>query len=223
MSASSGVTQRLHPHLVNLERAWGKLCGSLEPFASRRERPPSDLLQTASELRSAQRELTHDKATLATAEQIATRTDLAVAAGDLHRALTGGTELAYLIAEVIESGRLRVPARAAHQHAVAIHDSTRATSLEQTTVLDPGSPTVAVITPADLHQNRPVPPDQVRDALMSSASDLIQRAVIAGAASSAERAPSTRAHQSTPGERPSPQRSLTPTRTAAPDPLGPAR
>lgn len=228
-AAHLGITERvpqkrLHPHLINLEAAWGTLYRRLEPFASRIDRPPNELLQAAAELRSAQRELTHDKANLATPEQMATRTDLAAATRRLHQNLNTGANLAYLIVDVIETGYLRVPARAAHQHSMMLRENSPSTALEPRVASDTRSPDVAAITPADLHQNRPVKlPDQVRDALLNSTTQLIQRAVIADAASSAEHAPSTRAHQHTPGQLPPPQWSLDRASTPSPQPIGPAR
>lgn len=86
-------------------------------------------------------------------------------------------------------------------------------------------PDIAAVNPADLNRNRAIPlPLDVRADLQRSATAVIKQAIVTNAASSAERATTTRAHRPVAGEQTA-RRGLAATAITVglPQPSGPAR
>jgi hypothetical protein len=172
---------RLVPAIAEAGRSWSNLAarwGDLAPPGARLEEP---LARAAAEVRAAYRQITHDKTTLASPEDIAGRPGLPQAVPATLRAIEAGSELALVVAEKADAPDLTGPARAMSRRA---HND-----VEAGLATPPTEGDVVWVSPADILARRAVTvPRPVREALRSASTATATAA--STAAASAMLAPS---------------------------------
>ena len=168
---TNAYQHRLAPTLDATQRAWTAVASRWAEMTSPESRTDVDLVQAAAELRSAVREVAHDKTTWARPEIMARRVDLGEAAQHLQQALSTAVDIASVIRDVAaQDTNLTGPARAMNHRANAEIDHPAA---------DRGHPDdeAAWVTPADVYANRIVAiPEPVRAGLVDATDTLVQSA-----------------------------------------------
>ena len=162
-SLDAAAVERVRPALAELGDSWSALRGDLVELRGRQARVDRPLIQAGNEVQAALREITHDRAGLATPEVMSDRVDLQVAAQQLYQSLTAAVDLAHVTRDALADPELTGGARGAHLMA---HASNAAQT--QAAWVDAGS----------LHQNRDVPlPNPVRDRLAERANRIVDTAI----------------------------------------------
>ena len=157
--------------------AWTQLASRWSDLAAPGARLDPQLAKAAGEVRAAFRELTHDKATLATTDVIAARTDLGPITHTLRGALIDAVDIADLAKLAAETPGLTGPARAL---SIRAHDDTeRAIARRERPDHD-----VVWVTPQDVMANRLIPIPQPAAQGLLNASTLAAEATV-GAMSAA--------------------------------------
>ena len=172
-SLDAAAVERVRPALAELGDSWSALRGDLVELRGRQARVDRPLIQAGNEVQAALREITHDRAGLATPDVMSDRVDLQVAAQQLYQSLTAAVDLAHVTRDALADPELTVGARGAHELAQA-----SSAARTQAAWVDAGS----------LHQNRDVPlPHPVHDRLIDRADRIVKAAITADSASTALR------------------------------------
>jgi hypothetical protein len=186
---SPTTTERLLPAIDAAGRAWSSLASRWSDLTSAGTRVAGDLARAAAEVRAAGRELTHDKTTMASLDDIAAEPALAPAATAVLHALEAGSELAYIVSEQADRPDLTGPARAV---SIRAHNDIEAGA---------GPPHHAAgdivwVSPADILAKREVPlPPPVAESLRRASAAVIEAATtLACAAPAALRSTTTDTH-----------------------------
>lgn len=147
---------RIAPALDGAHASWSALAGSwtgLLPPAARTGADPL-LCAAAQEVRAAMHEVTHDRATLATAQVIAERTALSKVPQLVRQWTASSVDLAHVVRDATLSPDLTAPARAVNERGRQLVD-------------DGGGPGGGWVAAVDHRYNRPTPlPDEVRQDLL---------------------------------------------------------
>lgn len=170
------VDDRLLPAIHHAGRAWSNLASRWSDLKSPTARVDVDLVSAAAEVRAASRELTHDKTTMATLDEISTRPGLARAATAILNALEAGAELAYIVSEQADNPNLTGPARAL---------SVRAHNDVETGLLSPhyAAEDIVWVSPTDIFAGRHIAlPPPVAEALRIAGDAATEAAASAAAA-----------------------------------------
>jgi len=162
-SLDAAAVERVRPALAELGDSWSALRGDLVELRGRQARVDRPLIQAGNEVQAALREITHDRAGLATPDVMSDRVDLQVAAQQLYQSLTAAVDLAHVTRDALADPELTGGARGAHLMAHASNAAQK-----QAAWVDAGS----------LHQNRDVPlPNPVRDRLAERANRIVDTAI----------------------------------------------
>ena len=170
------VAERLLPAINHAGRAWSSLASRCSDLKTPAARLDGDLVRAAAEVRAASRELTHDKTTMASLEEISTRPGLDRAATAILHALEAASELAYIVREQADNPNLTGPARAL---------SIRAHNDVETGLLSPhyAAGDIVWVSPADILARRHIAlPPPVAEALRRAGDAATQAAADAAAA-----------------------------------------
>jgi hypothetical protein len=176
LPSPAATGDRLLPAINHAGRAWSNLAGRWSDLKVPAARLDGDLVGAAAEVRAASRELTHDKTTMASLEEISTRPGLGRAATAILHALEAGAELAYIVREQADNPDLTGPARAL---------SIRAHNDVETGLLSShyAAGDIVWVSPADIIAKRHIPlPPPVAEALRETGARLAQAAHAAAAA-----------------------------------------
>ncbi|MHB1010973.1 MAG: hypothetical protein ACYC1E_17495 [Propionibacteriaceae bacterium] len=198
-------TARLHPALITLEQAWGRVASELAELTGRPQRINADLLAAGTELRASIREISSDLGGVAGTATMAQRADLHAASLEVQRGVVASVDLGHVVRDVVRDPQLTAPARGVQAMAGRLD-------------ADPGD--AAWVEAGALLHNRPVPlPPAVRDALSTSVERVVHAAATADSAGSffdaAHRADSPTAPTAAPTGRARAERTA-PTMTPAP-------
>jgi hypothetical protein len=176
LPTSTTVAERLLPAINHAGRAWSNLASRWSDLKTPAARLEVDLVRAAAEVRAASRELTHDKTTMASLDEISTRPGLDRAVTAILHALEAGSELAYIVSEQADNPNLTGPARAL---------SIRAHNDVETGLLSPhyAAGDIVWVSPADIVARRHIAlPPPVAEALRRAGDAATQAAAAAAAA-----------------------------------------
>ena len=179
---SPTTAERLLPAIHQAGRAWSNLAGRWSDLKTPGAGPDGHLVRAAAVLRAATRELTHNKTTMASLDEITGRPGLDRAATAILHALEAAAELAYIVDEQADNPSLTGPARAL---------SIRAHNDIESGLVSPhhAAGDIVWVSPADIVAKRTVPlPPPVAEALRASSQAAISASVSAAAAASVDAA-----------------------------------
>jgi len=172
---SPTAAERLLPAINQAGRAWSNLASRWSDLKTPAARLDGDLARAAAEVRAASRELTHDKTTTASLDDIATRPGLGQATAAILHALEAGAELAYIVREQADNPNLTGPARAL---SIRAHND-----IEAGLATPHPDGDIAWVSPADIIAKRHIPlPPPVAQALRGAGVTVTQAASAATAA-----------------------------------------
>ena len=170
MLPSPTTTERLLPAIDEAGRAWSNLASRWSDLTGPGTRVNGNLARAAAEVRAACRELTHDKTTLASLDEIAARPGLDRATTAILRALDAASDLAYVVAEHAQRSDLTGPARALSRRA---HNDIEAGLAAP----HPSAGDIVWVSPADILAKREVPlPPPVAESLRRASTVVIDAA-----------------------------------------------
>lgn len=165
---SSPTSERLIPAIEEAGRAWSNLASRWSDLTGPGTRVDGNLARAAAEVRAACRELTHDKTTLGSVEEIAAQPGLVRAATAILHALDAASDLAYVVAEQAARDDLTGPARALSRRAHNDVEAGLATPQD-------GAGDIVWVSPADILAKRNIPlPMPVAEALRRAGAAVIE-------------------------------------------------
>jgi hypothetical protein len=215
LPCSPTTTERLLPAIDAAGRAWSNLASRWSDLTSPGTRVDGNLARAAAEARAACRELTHDKTTMASLDDIAAEPALAPAAAAVLHALDAGSELAYIVSDQADRPDLTGPARAL---SIRAHNDVEAGDVSPRHPADD----IVWVSPADILAKREVPlPLPVAESLRRASAAVIQAATTLACAGPAALRSTTTGTHVRPSETPrvgdkTPKREQTELRHSAP-------
>jgi hypothetical protein len=196
LPCSPTTTERLLPAIDAAGRAWSNLASRWSDLTSPGTRVDGNLARAAAEVRAAGRELTHDKTTMTSLDDIATQPALAAAATAVLHALDAGSELAYIVSEQADRPDLTGPARAL---SIRAHNDVEAGDVSPRHPADD----IVWVSPTDILAKRNVPlPPPVVESLRRASAAVIEAATTLSCAAPAALGSTTTGTHVRPSETP---------------------